>query len=189
MCFVDFSKAFDKVPRHKLWERLRTIGVSTKFLDAIKSTYQMVQCVVKAPNGLSEHFTSLTGVKQGCPLSPLLFGLYVDKLEAMLLRNKALKPMMEDTAIPLLGYVDDLVLLSLEEEGMQRCLGTLEKFCKETEMEVNLDKTKIMRFGRKRKILGAPEFKYKKREVEIVKQYTSLGIPFGGKGKNVLGEA
>ena len=100
-----------------------------------------------------------------------------------------MKPMLEETAIPLLGCVDDLVLLSLEEGGMQRFLRTLEKFCKETEMEVNLDKTKIMRFGRKRKILGAPNFKYKKKEVEIVKQYTYLGIPFGGKGRKVLGEA
>ena len=36
--------------------------------------------------------------------------------------------MSEDDTIPLLKYVDDLVILSLDEEGMQRCLKTLEIF-------------------------------------------------------------
>ena len=188
-CFVDFSKAFDNVSRDKLWARLHTIGVSVRFLNAIKSTYEKVQCAVSTPHGLTNYFTSLAGVKQGCPLSPLLFGLYVDKLEVMLMRNKASKPTLEDTAIPFLGYVDDLVILSLDEEGMQRCLRTLEKFCKETELEVNLEKTKIMHFGRKRRILEAPTLKFKGAQVEIVKQYTYLGIPFGGKGRKILGEA
>ena len=104
-CFVDFSKAFDNVSRDKLWARLHTIGVSVRFLNAIKSTYEKVQCAVRTPNGLTNYFTSSTGVKQGCPLSPLLFGLYVDKLEVMLMRNKALKATLEDTTIPFLGYV------------------------------------------------------------------------------------
>ena len=168
---MDFSKAFDNVPRDKLWARLHTIGVRVRFFNAIKSTYEKVQCAVRTPNGLTNYFTSSTGVKQGCPLSPLLFGLYVDKLEVMLMRDKASKPTLEDTAIPFLGYVDDLVILSLDEEGMQRCLRTL-KFCKETELEVNLEKTKIMHFGKKRKILEAPKLKFKGAQVEIVKQYT-----------------
>ena len=56
-------------------------------------------------------------------------------------------------------------------------------------MEVNLGKTKIMRFGRKRRIFEEPKFKFKKNEVEVVTQYTYLGIPFGGKGTKVLGQA
>jgi len=74
-CFVDFRKAYDTVPRHLLWEKLERRGVS----------YGNVPICVKSPTGYSACFEATIGVKQGCPLSPLLFGMYIDDLEGELL--------------------------------------------------------------------------------------------------------
>jgi len=38
-CFVDFEKAYDRVPREKLWEVLREYGVDRRLLLAVKSLY------------------------------------------------------------------------------------------------------------------------------------------------------
>ena len=37
-CFVDFSKAFDRVPRNKLFDKLRTVGIKGRFLEVLTST-------------------------------------------------------------------------------------------------------------------------------------------------------
>jgi len=84
-CFVDFRKAFDTIPRDKLWEHLSNIGVQGKMLDALKSYYANVRVCVDIPSvGRSAPFDSTMGVKQDCPMSPTLFGLYIDQLETHL---------------------------------------------------------------------------------------------------------
>ena len=80
-CFVDFRKAYDSVPRDLLWTKLERLGVHGWFLDGIKALYADVPMVVKTAHGQTASFQSVMGVKQGCPLSPTLFGLYLDDLE------------------------------------------------------------------------------------------------------------
>jgi hypothetical protein len=83
ICFVDFSKAFDTIPRKLLWERLRELKVHGNMMEAIQSMYQNVRACVKTSEGLTATFQSEMRVKQGCPLSPTLFGLFLDPLEEL----------------------------------------------------------------------------------------------------------
>ena len=69
----------------KLWEHLRSLGIHGHMLQAIKSMYNNVQCCVNTPSGPTATFSNTMGVKQGCPLSPTLFSLYIDKLEIRLI--------------------------------------------------------------------------------------------------------
>jgi hypothetical protein len=74
--FVDFSKAFDTIPRDLLWRRMQEIGLHGEMLSALQAMYRDVRCRVRTPQGLTDSFESTWGVKQGCPLSSLLFILY-----------------------------------------------------------------------------------------------------------------
>ena len=80
-CFVDFKKAFDTISRSGLWNRMVEIGMPLEYRVAIAQLYEQVRCQLKIENGFLEHFLSNMGVKQGCLLSPTLFGLCIDKLE------------------------------------------------------------------------------------------------------------
>ena len=60
----------------------------------------------------SESFRSDIGVKQGCPLSPTLFGLYIDKLEEWLNLQGGDGVWLGEFVIKLLLYVDDIVSIS-----------------------------------------------------------------------------
>jgi hypothetical protein len=108
-CFVDFRKVFDIVPREKLWWVLEGIGVGRRFLACLRSMYSQDQACVSHPTeGLSKTFRCIIGVKQGCPLNPLLFKLYIDALDS---RIAALAgddgPDLAGTAVKLLLYADD----------------------------------------------------------------------------------
>ena len=84
-CFVDFKKAFDMVPRDNLWRRMQKLQVPDDFMHMVSRIYEKVVCRVRMQEGFSEFFSSTIGVKQGCPLSPTLFGLLIDELEQMVL--------------------------------------------------------------------------------------------------------
>ena len=151
--FVDFSKAFDTIPRDLLWRRTQEIGLHGHMLSALQAMYQDVRCRVRTPEGLTDSFESTWGVKQGCPLSPLLFGLYVDPVERVLIEEDAVDEIDGDfltiagVPVPCLLFADDLVLLSSTREGLQAMLGTLERFCRRTGLTINMDKTKVVPFG------------------------------------------
>ena len=129
-CFVDFRKAYDSVPRDLLWQKLDTLGVQGWFLDSIKALYGSVPMTVKTPEGLTASFEAVMGVKQGCPLSPTLFGLYLDDFEQALEANHIglCLPVLPVQRVPALLYADDLALVSTSKEGLQAQLDLLHNF-------------------------------------------------------------
>jgi hypothetical protein len=130
--FVDFSRAFDTIDL--LWRIMEEIGLHGELLYALRAMYHDVRCRVRAPDGLTDAFESTWGVKHvGCPLSPLLFSLYVDPLEEELLTEDATCEIDRDflslagVPVPCLLFADDLVLLSLHPRGRgsRICWGRL----------------------------------------------------------------
>ena len=79
--FVDFKKAYDWIDRGLLWECLSKLGVHGACLDALKSMYTDVNLQVRLNGQLGSPFNSKMGVKQGDPLSPLLFGLLIARID------------------------------------------------------------------------------------------------------------
>ena len=86
-CFVDFRKAFDTVSCAVLWQVLEDLGDINcgRILD--KSLYAHDSAAVWSLHSVPSIFRCLMGVKQGCLLSPTLFGLYADQLEKHLLET------------------------------------------------------------------------------------------------------
>ena len=126
---------------------LETVGIRGPILDCIKSLYSHDSATVRAQEGISDIFDCLMGVKQGCPLSATLFGLFVDGLEQHLmdiLGHDA--PSLSGVLIPLLLYADDLTIMSTTPAGLQRLLNALQIFCEQRQLSVNLAKTKEVTF-------------------------------------------
>ena len=91
----------------------------------------MQMCPWQFEGGMSETFQSTLGVKQGCPLSPTLFGIYIDDFQAELetAGGDLDLPTLCGVQAPALFYADDLDLVSTSVRGLQAQLELLESFC------------------------------------------------------------
>jgi Reverse transcriptase (RNA-dependent DNA polymerase)/Endonuclease/Exonuclease/phosphatase family len=188
VCFVDFQKAFDTVPRDLLWRRLAEIGVNGTMLKALISMYKEVSACVKTPSGVTDFFPCTLGVKQGCPLSPSLFGLYIDRLEKILLDNIGTcdAPTVNNNPVPILLYADDIALISESRQGLQNSLNLLGSFCETQLLTVNLKKTQVVIFNdtyTAKKRSQEAFYSYAGQNLEIVEKYTYLGLIFERNGK------
>ena len=79
-CFVDYSKAFDMVPRVHLWQKVLSCNVNGKILTVVKNLYQSAKSAVRLNTETGSYFKCMMGVRQGDNLSPLLFELYLNDL-------------------------------------------------------------------------------------------------------------
>ncbi|TWW81646.1 R2DM Retrovirus-related Pol polyprotein from type II retrotransposable element, partial [Takifugu flavidus] len=80
MCFVDLEKAYDRVPRSILWGVLQEYGVEGPLIRAIQSLYQRSRSVVWIAGCKSDSFPVRVGLRQGCPLSRVLFITFMDRI-------------------------------------------------------------------------------------------------------------
>src|ERR1700733_10185146 len=83
-CFVDIRKAFDMVPRYKLWNRLEELKVPLELRTATIRLCENVIAKLKSNEGWLKDIKCNIRVRQDCPLCPTLFGIYIDKIEGYL---------------------------------------------------------------------------------------------------------
>lgn len=179
-CFVDFKQAFDRVPRDLLWFKLERAGIDGWALQAVQALYATVPFSVKTPAGFTPCFPSLMGVKQGCPLSPTLFGMYLDDFESGLLAKVGAEaaglPTWENgVTVPPMFYADDQALLSILTAGLQRQIEYLAEYCDTWGLTVNTVKTKVVVYG-----ATAPrsvgDIHYQGVAIERVPSFKYLGV-------------
>jgi len=179
--FVDFKKAYDSVPRELLWKALSKIGIHGEMMDILQQMYRNVRLQVKVNNSYGADFESSVGVKQGDPLSPLLFGLYIDRFTDFL---KTRCPNGDITCAgnmtQLILYADDLVLLSHDPILLQKYIQTLELFCQATGMSVNVAKTEVVIFFKKRAMKA--KFYFNHKLIKEVREFVYLGVVFHNSG-------
>ena len=72
-------------------------------------------------------------------------------------------------------YADDTVILAETATDLQTSLNALSSYCHEWDLTVNLSKTKVVIFSKGR-ITSHHGFTYNGEEVEVVDDYTYLGI-------------
>ena len=115
------------------------------------------------------------GLKQGCPLSPILFNLYINDFGKYMqgLGDEAVN--LQGEPITHFFYADDLVLLSDTKEGLQKKLDRLAEFADKKDLTVNADKSKIMIFNKGGRLIPQT-FTIKGEGVEVVRAFTYLGV-------------
>jgi hypothetical protein len=147
--FIDFRKAYDSVHRDILWKAISGMGVHGFMLDTLKHMYSNICMQVRLQGRLGDPFTADMGVKQGDPLSPLLFGLFIDRFESFVHSTCPDIGINLDIAvlIKILLFADDLVLTANSCEQLQKLVDALQVFCEGNLLTVNISKSVVVPFN------------------------------------------
>ena len=175
-CFIDLKKAFDTVWHQGLFDKLEQANIKGNFLNTLMDMYRKTECAVKLGDRTTQFFKCKKGVRQGDPLSPLLFNIFINGVFESL-RNNNCDPVTlnEVDYFNALAYADDIVLFSTTKEGLQKALDTIHQYCQDWKLKVNHKKTQCMTFTRgtqKEKNI----FKIGGIPLENTKEYKYLGI-------------
>jgi len=144
VCFIDFEKAFDKVSWPKMMGILRQLKVDWRDRRLIMNLYMKQGAVVRTAEGETTESTIGQGVRQGCPLSPLLFSIYSE----MMMRD-AFEELEEGVKIggvlvKDVRFADDQAVINSTNQGLQEMITKLEETAKEYNMRINEKKTEAM---------------------------------------------
>ena len=143
LCYIDASKAFDRINFWNLFHRLIDRNVPAILVRFFMAWYCTQEFVVRWGKCCSTTFTTSNGVRQGGILSPLFFNAYMDKLSCTLTDAKA-GCIMNGVHMNHLMYADDLVLIAPSGRALQVLLGYCDRFAQDNDVKYNTKKTVCM---------------------------------------------
>jgi hypothetical protein len=155
---IDFEKAYDKVNWNFLQQTLRMKGFSEKWCSWVKHFTQGENVNIKINDQLDPYFQTKKGLRQGDPLSPILFNIVVDMLAVLIARAKevglidGVVPHLVQDGLSILQYVDDTVIfLGHDVEKVVNLKLILSTFEQLSGLKINYHKSEIFCFGRANK--------------------------------------
>ena len=195
--FVDLTKAFDTVSRKGLWQILERLGCPPKFLSMVMQLHEDQRGQVRNSNDLSEPFTIINGVKQGCVLAPTFFtiffsmmlqratedlgdedGIYIRyrtdgslfNLRRLQAHTKTLEQLIRE-----LLFADDAALVAHTETALQRVTSCFAEATQLFGLEVSLKKSEVLHQPAPQEAYCPPRITIGETELKAVQQFTYLG--------------
>ena len=143
--------------------------------------YSTVISCFRVNGTLSEFFDSYMGVKQGEPLSTLLFIFFVNDMSSYLQTDSLDYLSIDELHIYIVLFADDTVLFSYTKPGLQILLNKLHTYCNEWGITVNTDKTVCMVFKKCNRVEQFDMF-YNNNRLTVVQKFTYLGVTLSYNG-------
>jgi len=147
---LDQEKAYDKICHDYLWRTMEKYNLPQTFINTIRSLYESAKTVVIINGAISQPFQVSRGVRQGDPLSCLLFNIAIEPLANLLRTSKDLKgfeiPRTNTKLITTL-FADDTTVYLNHEDDFQTLTGILHLWCRASGAKFNETKTEIIPIG------------------------------------------
>jgi len=119
LAFLDLKKAYDSVPIFNILTKLYHLGIRGKCFDFLSNLYLSSKARARFLDMLSDEFSIKRGVRQGCPLSPILFNLFINDI----LDNCAKYGVSIGNKKCCGGlFADDIVLIAPSEKNLSKLL-------------------------------------------------------------------
>ena len=156
--FIDLKKAYDMVPHEAVFAKMRRFGIRGRCYDFIVALYKRSTIRVRLGHGSGAAYTDPfdleRGVRQGCPLSCILFNMFINDIfddlpycKVEIPRGTRTKPVLPAMGLAGLLFADDaLGLASTLEETCMLCKHITD-WTETNEMKVGIGKCGIMEWG------------------------------------------
>ena len=171
---IDQEKAFDRVAHTYIHKTLIHNNIGEYFRQWIKIIYSKPKSRVIVNQTLSDQFPIRRSVRQGCPLSAILYTLCLENF----LESVRKDPNITGTKIPgdknkkITAYADDTTFFPKDEKSIKNIIDKFQEFGRGSGAKVNKEKSKCMRIG------GKQVNKEKHLGIEWVEEIKILGIKY-----------
>ncbi|GBP48908.1 Retrovirus-related Pol polyprotein from type-2 retrotransposable element R2DM; Endonuclease [Eumeta japonica] len=174
--FIDYQKAFDSVTHDSIWQSLKELEVDEVYIKVIRNIYSNSIGRIKLET-LGPSFPIERGVRQGDPLSPIIF---IAILEVVINKLNWSKRgiFIRDSYLSHLRFADDLVILSESSSQLQLMIEDLQTASTNVGLQINLSKTMAMSNSLKNLV------KVNEYPLEYTDKYIYLGKTISFKEKN-----
>ncbi len=150
--FLDFKKAFDSLEKNFLFAVLKKFNFGSSFMQWVKTLYNGANSMIANNGWLSTKFTVERGIRQGCPLSALLFIIAVEILATVIRKEETLQGITitnhaGSKDIRLCQLADDTTIFAKDFKSVERALNIVETFGSVAGLELNRNKTEGLWLG------------------------------------------
>jgi exonuclease III len=178
LLFLDGEKAYDRVSHTWLWRALDYIAVPPKLITCLQNLYRGAKVNLWNRGFVSDDIPVRSGVRQGDPLSCILYVIAIEPLSRWLSNCPGLKGVKVgdvEKAVTCLLFADDTTVLFKTQEEANLIVEILGVFERATGQKMNWPKCKLMRVGRPPTEVVLPEVEV----LGIGQPYEYLGVPVG----------
>lgn len=179
---IDFQNAFGSVSHKYMIDAMRKKGIASNIVDVIQNIYTGSNTRIQMREGNSSQIDLKCGVKQGCPLSPLIFNMALDTLIRDLENHPEYGYKIDSFSYTVQAYADDVLLISKSEEDMNKLIERVSKFTQISGMKLAPEKCTAYVYGmsRAQKRFYEAEIKMGDQTIQVAKQDETiryLGAP------------
>uniref|UniRef100_A0A914XTH4 Reverse transcriptase domain-containing protein n=1 Tax=Plectus sambesii TaxID=2011161 RepID=A0A914XTH4_9BILA len=181
IAWLDLRNAFGSVPHKTIFACLAWAGLSSTAINIIQRLYDGCSTRIRSAPGLTDSIPIKAGVKQGCPLSPIIFNLAVEPI-LRALANTNHGYMVQGLSTPVLAYADDLVLTSDSIHGLQCLLDITAKIATWAGLQFNAAKCASLHIEGSQHASLRTNFHIQDQAMKslaITEFYKHLGVPTG----------
>ena len=192
-CFVDFAKFYDSISHNLLFIKLAEKGISGNFYFLLKNMYSNCSYAIKVllpcdplcgekntKNKTNSYqwfrnfsFRAKTGLKQGYNLSPLLANIFLSDLH----ESPDIGHYYHQESVTSISWADDLLILSMNSAGLQKCIENLEEYTKKWGLMLSMKKTRCVIFSKtKTRYAKEVPFIYNNEPIPFETFYKYLGV-------------
>lgn len=140
---LDLSQAFDRVSHEFLYRLLQWVDIGKDLLQWVQICYESISSRLIVNGALGKRFPVTRSVRQGCPMSPTLFSLYLEPLCRAIVASETIKGMtLAHEEVKLLAFADDVALICRNVEQVTEAFALVQRFCASSGAQVNVKKSK-----------------------------------------------
>ena len=145
---LDWEKAFDRVDWSFLIKVMEKFGFPDFTIKWLMNLYSNITSSVLINGYVTKEFKIERGVRQGCPMSMLVYVLFQEPLYLAFKKcNKILPIEIQNEKIKNLGYADDTTAFAKDDNSFKEIFRLIKKIEKASNSKINIRKTKIFGFG------------------------------------------
>ena len=147
--FSDFEKAFDSLNHTFLFETLQHFNFGESLINWVKLFYKGANSCVTNNGYMSSFFPIQRGVRQGCPLSPILFILCIELLSYEVSTNENIKSVnINNVEVKNTLFADDATfVMDGSENSFQTLIHVLNKYSYTSGLKLNIKNCNVLRTG------------------------------------------